>query len=292
MNKRICFLALLNLPGFIPFATSGANDAFDVRELAGDPFQVEEGDFEKRNVAFVSRFAKLNTDWLRWTLSGAESACRHGHLDEFRRWMTLSSRFVLFQEKNTETLGDAPYIKNRLLLEYSLAHMINEKSPKSIVVTPQDVKEWLPRSKNPIFIGNEHIRQQERFRVMLIIGAGLNNYLRKKGSPPSTLRTLVNGESSSLEEKDLYFEGEKVKYVHEADFWKLRLGGDGSRDEPLRDFMPAIDYISGLKCPEIWFASNYSEKRSELFKNGQIESRDVRCRCYIKNGGIYRGSLQ
>ena len=55
--------------------------------------------------------------------------------------------------------------------------------------------------------------------------------------------------------------------------------------------MPSVDYVAGMNCEEIWFASNYWKKRRELFDKGFLDSNDIRCRCYLKRNIIYRGSL-
>ena len=156
-------------------------------------------------------------------------------------------------------------------------------------MTPQDIKRWLPRTANPLFAGNVHILRQDLFRSLLIVGAGINVYWKNRGKLPTTLQDLVKDKDSGLNESDFRFEDARIRYTQDVGFWKLRVGGESREDEPMRDFMPALDYVAGLKCSEIWFASTYSQKRKELFERGYVESSDIRCSSYLKNGVIHRG---
>lgn len=271
-----------------------AEERFDLCGPDQDPFRSDSADecgYERRNIDFTTQFVRINNDWLKLVLTGAESAFRNGNRDEFRRWISLSAQFVVFLEENAHELGSSPYVRNRLRLEYSLARMVNDGPAKGILVMPQDVKRWLPRTANPLFAGNAHILRQDLFRSLLIVGASINVYWKNRGKLPTTLQDLVNDKDSGLNESDLCFEDARIRYTQDADFWKLRLGGGDEKDEPVRDFLPAIDYVTGLKCSEIWFASTYSEKRKELFELGHVWSSDIRCSCYLKDGVIHRGRL-
>lgn len=292
MNKRyVLLMSLCLIPGF-PHVCLRADDRFDLCGPDQDQFKEDitgsESD-ERKNVDFVVQISKMHNGWMKQALTGAESAFQNGNYEAFRRWMSLASRFVLFLEENANELGSSPYVRNRLRLEYSLARMINGSSAKGILVMPQNVKTWLPRTKNPLFHGNEHVSRQEAFRSLLVVGAGVNAYWKHFGKLPQTLKNLIKGNVEDLNEDDLYLKGEHIKYSHEVAFWKLRIGGENREDEPLHDFMPAVDYVAGLKCPEIWFASTYSQKRKELFERGHVESSDIRCAGYLKNGVIHRG---
>lgn len=283
-----CFSCLWS----ISLPQASADDRFDLCGPLEISFVAETNDTdvcEQQKIAFVSRFGKINNEWMRWVLTGAESAFKCGNKEEFQRWITMVSQFVLFLEDNVEVLGSSPYIRHRLQLEYAIARLINSAEEKGLVVLPQDVKSWLPRTKSQLLKENAHIVLQEKFRSLLIVGAGLNAYWRDTHQLPQELRNLLQMGKLGLNAQDLCYEEESIKYVFDEDFWKLRLGGEEGRDEPMRDFLPALDYVAGLKVSEIWFASTYSAKRKELYEKGILESEDVRCACYLKNGIIYRG---
>lgn len=290
MNRRL--FAMCVLIGLSLVVRTWADDQFDLCGPRADPFREESHETrsrERQKIDFVSKLGGINEEWLRWVLTGAESAFKSGDGAEFRRWITTASRFVVFLEENAHLMGSWPYVRHRLQLEYALARLINGNGGKGIMVMPSNVREWLPCTKNPLFKENEHVLRQEKFRCLLIVGSGLNAYRSRHRGHPRTLRDLLQDEALKLNEQDFQFANEPVKYVHEDGFWKLRLGGETEPDEPTRDFMPAIDFITGLKRTEMWFASTYSQKRRELFEKERIESDDVRCACYIKNGMIYRG---
>lgn len=270
----------------------GADDRFDLCGPLKMPFVADSNDmdaYEQQRVDFVLKFGKINNEWIRCVLTGAETAFKCGDKEEFQRWIMIASQFVLFLEDNVKNLGSLPYIRHRLQLEYALARLINSKEGTGLVVLPQDVKRWLPRSQNDLLKKNAHVILQEKFRCLLIVGAGLNAYWRDTHQLPSELRDLLQIGNLDLDVHDLGYEEMPIKYVFDGDFWKLRLGGEKGRDEPIRDFLPAVDYIAGIKVSEMWFASTYSAKRRELYEKGALESEDIRCACYLKNGIIYRG---
>lgn len=293
MNNRLLSILLIGCLTLNPVSVRlVAEDRFDLCGSDQDPFRrdpVDECGYERRNIDFTAQFVRINNDWLKQVLTGAESASRNGNLDEFRRWISLSAQFVAFLEENAHELGSSPYVRNRLRLEYSLARMVNGSSANGVLVAPQDVKRWLPLTTSHLFAGNVHILRQDMFRSLLIVGAGINVYWKNRGKLPTTLQDLVDDKDSGLNESDLRFEDACIRYTQDADFWKLRLGGGDGEDEPVRDFMPAIDYIMGLKCSEVWFASTYSQKRKELYERGYVRSSDIRCSCYLKGGVIHRG---
>lgn len=276
----------------IPLTQVCADDRFDLCGPLEMPFVAETNDmdaYEQQKVDFVSKFGKVNNEWIRWVLTGAESAFKSGDKEEFQRWIMIASQFVLFLEDNVKTLGSLPYIRHRLQLEYALARLINSEEGTGLIVLPQDVKRWLPRTQNDLLKKNAHIILQEKFRCLLIVGAGLNVCWRDTHQLPCELRDLLQIGKLDLDVHDLGYEEMPIKYVFDGAFWKLRLGGEEGRDEPIRDFLPAVDYIAGIKVSEMWFASTYSAKRRELYEKGALESEDIRCACYLKNGIIYRG---
>ena len=238
----------------------------------------------------ASRFARADQDWMCQALTWAEIAAYRGDFAGCDRWMCLAAGFLKFHEANVGTLGDGMLVRNRLRLEYSIARIINNGRGAGVRVTPADVKRWLPPVAAPSMAGNRHVVRQEMFRTLLVIGAGLEVWLGRHGSLPDGLRELLADGDMRISESDLEHGGDAVSYRHEDDFWKLRLSSVKSAEEPIRDFMPAVDDVSGLQCPEMRFTSTYSQKRLELFKTGFIESTDIRCRCYLKNGIVHRGT--
>ena len=66
----------------------------------------------------------------------------------------------------------------------------------------------------------------EKFKVLLVVGASINGYRRQTGRLPSDLHELIDNKELGLRMSDLYFDDMKIVYVHDSDFWKLRLGGD------------------------------------------------------------------
>ena len=292
MNKRFFRIvaACLTL-GAIPVRLM-ADDQFDLCGpdlcLSGEG-AVDESAYERRKIDVAVQFARANAEWMQFALTSAEIAFRNGDNVEFGRWTSVASQFLLFLDANAKEIGSSPFVRNRLRFEYSLARMINGDSSKGILVMPQDVKRLLPRATNRVFLGDAHVRRQDEFRSLLIVGAALTAYRNARGRFPQSLQDLVKDSASDLTEEELYLDGELIRYTHDANFWKLRIGGGSHKDEPLLDFMPAIDYVAGLKCPEIWFASTYSQRRKELFEKGRVNSSDVRCSSYLKNGVIHRG---
>lgn len=269
-----------------------ADDRFDLcgpDMLSSGEEVADESVYERQKLDVAVQFAKTNADWMQLALTGAETAFKNGDRVEFWRWMSVASQFVSFLDANAGEIGSSPFVRSRLRFEYSLARMINGDTAKGIFVMPQDVKRLLPCATNRAFVGNAHVRRQDEFRSLLIVGAAITAYRNAQGRLPQSLRDLVKGDVIGLNEEDLYLDGELIKYAHDADFWKLRIGGDGREDEPPLDFMPAVDYVAGLKCPEIWFASTYSQRRKELFERGRVNSSDVRCSGYLENGVIHRG---
>ena len=181
-------------------------------------------------------------------------------------------------------------VRDRLSLEYSIARAINGGRAGGVRITPADVRRWLPPVAVPGMADNLHVVRQEMFRTLLIVGAGLETWLGSHGRLPDTLRELLSDGDLRLSETDLAHGGNAVAYRHDGRFWKLKLCDVESAEEPIMDFTPAVDEVAGLQCPEIWFASTYSRKRLELFEKGFIESADIRCRCYLKNGIVHRGT--
>lgn len=238
----------------------------------------------------ASRFARADREWMRHAMTWAELAVADGNFAECDRWMRIAAGFLGLHMENAGTLGDGMLVRDRLSLEYSIARAINGGRAGGVRITPADVRRWLPPVAVPGMADNLHVVRQKMFRTLLVIGAGLEVWLGRHGSLPDGLRELLADGDMRISESDLEHGGDAVFYRHEDDFWKLRLSSEKSAEEPVRDFMPAVDDVSGLQCPEMWFASTYSQKRLELFKTGFIESTDIRCRCYLKNGIVHRGT--
>ena len=238
----------------------------------------------------ASRFARAYREWMRHALTWAELAVADGDFAECDRWMRIAAGFLKFHGENVDTLGDGMLVRDRLSLEYSIARAINGGRAGGVRITPADVRRWLPPVAVTGMAGNRHVVRQEMFRTLLIVGAGLETWLGSHGRLPDTLRELLSDGDLRLSEADLAHGGNAVAYRHDGRFWKLKLCDVESAEEPIMDFMPAVDEVAGLQCPEIWFASTYSRKRLELFEKGFIESADIRCRCYLKNGIVHRGT--
>ena len=238
----------------------------------------------------ASRFARADREWMRHALTWAELAVADGDFAECDRWMRIAAGFLGLHMENAGTLGDGMLVRNRLSLEYSIARAINGGRAGGVRITPADVRRWLPPVAVPGMADNLHVVRQEMFRTLLMVGAGLETWLGSHGRLPDTLRELLSDGDLRLSETDLAHGGNAVAYRHDGRFWKLKLCDVESAEEPIMDFMPAVDEVAGLQCPEIWFASTYSRKRLELFEKGFIESVDIRCRCYLKNGIVHRGT--
>lgn len=236
------------------------------------------------------RFARADREWMRHALTWAELAVADGDFAECDRWMRIAAGFLKFHGENVDTLGDGMLLRDRLSLEYSIARAINGGRAGGVRITPADVRRWLPPVAVPGMADNLHVVRQEMFRTLLMVGAGLETWLGSHGRLPDTLRELLSDGDLRLSEADLAHGGNAVAYRHDGRFWKLKLCDVESAEEPIMDFMPAVDEVAGLQCPEIWFASTYSRKRLELFEKGFIESVDIRCRCYLKNGIVHRGT--
>lgn len=236
------------------------------------------------------RFARADQDWMCQALTWAELAAHRGDFAGCDRWMCLAAGFLKFHEANVGILGDGMLVRDRLSLEYSIARAINGGRAGGVRITPADVRRWLPPVAVPGMADNLHVVRQEMFRTLLMVGAGLETWLCSHGRLPDTLRELLSDGDLRLSEADLAHGGNAVAYRHDGRFWKLKLCDVESAEEPIMDFMPAVDEVAGLQCPEIWFASTYSRKRLELFEKGFIESVDIRCRCYLKNGIVHRGT--
>lgn len=293
MNNWKLLLLAIGLFFWSEIRSETFNDCFDLRYMMMDYLKdnsLAVSDSGNYSLDFARELATVNANWLRWTLFGMEVAFKNGNMEEFKRLSAVSSRFILFLEENLDLLGDALYVRNRLMFMYSISRMIVDQNVGNVFITSKNVRDWLPCPKHKMLRENRHILLQEKFKVLLVVGVSINGYRRRTGRLPSDLHELIENKELGLNVSDLYFDGMKIVYVHDSAFWKLGLGGDNCKEEPLYDFMPSVDYVAGMKCEEIWFASNYWEKRRELFDKGFLDSKDIRCRCYLKRNIIYRGS--
>lgn len=299
-SRRVCRAIALGIAmANMAFAAAADALSFDfcgvgnVRVAHADgrsPGQAEGDGSLCRKTRIASRFARADREWMRHALTWAELAVADGDFAECDRWMRIAAGFLGLHMENAGTLGDGMLVRDRLSLEYSIARAINGGRAGGVRITPADVRRWLPPVAVPGMAGNRHVVRQEMFRTLLIVGAGLETWLGRHGGLPDTLRELLSDGDLRLSEADLAHGGNAVAYRHDGRFWKLKLCDVESAEEPIMDFMPAVDEVAGLQCPEIWFASTYSRKRLELFEKGFIESVDIRCRCYLKNGIVHRGT--
>ena len=274
----------------LSFDFCGVGNVRVARVADRSPGQAEGDGSLCRKTRIASRFARADREWMRHALTWAELAVAGGDFAECDRWMRIAAGFLKFHGENVDTLGDGMLVRDRLSLEYSIARAINGGRAGGVRITPADVRRWLPPVAVPGMADNLHVVRQEMFRTLLKVGAGLETWLGRHGGLPDTLRELLSDGDLCLSETDLAHGGNAVVYRHDGRFWKLKLCDVESAEEPIMDFMPAVDEVAGLQCPEIWFASTYSRKRLELFEKGFIESVDIRCRCYLKNGIVHRGT--
>lgn len=290
LGIAIASMAFAAAADALSFDFCGVGTGRVARVADRSPGQAEGGESLCRESRIASRFARADREWMRHALTWAELAVACGDFAECDRWMRIAAGFLGLHMENAGTLGDGMLVRNRLSLEYSIARAINGGRAGGVRITPADVRRWLPPVAVPGMADNLHVVRQEMFRTLLMVGAGLETWLGRHGGLPDTLRELLSDGDLRLSEADLAHGGNAVAYRHDGRFWKLKLCDVESAEEPIMDFMPAVDEVAGLQCPEIWFASTYSRKRLELFEKGFIESADIRCRCYLKNGIVHRGT--
>jgi hypothetical protein len=294
MNKIILYLLLSVLPS-ISLGRMRESTAFDyigpstniLAENASSELNEENSRVLFSEIECKSFFPAEECMFLS-ILTLAEVAYSRNLEHDFRRWMTIASNYLRFQNESVPLIGDALFVRNRLHFEYSLSRFINKMQTGDISITPDDVRRWLPSTQQTSLAENQHIIRQERFRTLLILGSGVMIYLKKEGRLPPSLEKIKLEDEIGLRDEDKRFQDEEVVYQCEGDFWKLRIG-KAMEKEPLYEFLPAIDRISGLKCDLIWFSSAFTQKRKELFDKGYLRNVDIRCSGYIKDGILYRG---
>ena len=210
-------------------------------------------------------------------LKNAEFAAEKGDSFSCDRYMNFAADILSLHNKYSDVVGNGLFVRMRLIMEYSIARMVNNRIPTSIAIRPSQINNWLRNAiayKNPFH--NKHIQKQEDFKRLLIVGASIELYFRENGTTPSSLDEICDIGAVK-----------GIHYVQDGNFWKIRLGV--GEQEPFYDFFPAVDDFTGTCYDELWFASTYSSKRKELYLNGSLSSEDARCSCYIANGVIRRG---
>ena len=195
---------------------------------------------------------------------------------------------------------------NMLEVENLLARIVCDRREKTVKVSAEGVRRILPESvtlstvrvlDENVLVHNEPYASGSdlshnmavTFRNMLIVGAAIEEHLRKSGSLPGKL-----GELSGIREKELLDAyGAPLEYRTKGSDWELFSPGWAKYDKSLEDVefglgVPVIGTISGPRSDSVWFSSLFSKKRAELYEKG-IVNEGTKFQCKLAPHTIIRG---
>ena len=195
---------------------------------------------------------------------------------------------------------------NMLEVEYLLSRIICDRRAKTVKVSAEDIRRILPESITlaNVRVIDESVRVKGEpyaagsdlshnmavtFRNMLVVGAAIEEHLRKVGSLPGKL-----GELSGIGEKELQdVYGAPLEYRTKGSDWELFSPGFCKYDKSLEGVefglgVPVIGTVSGAKSDSVWFSSLYSKKRAELYGKG-IVNEGTKFQCKLAPHTIIRG---
>ena len=310
----VCLFVMLNMARFNVFAQSGIIERMPCFEFCGLEVALTNGHpfgkgnwFEQNGRNDISMFAiepmrglssaamnqvALNDyNWLYVHLVMAEAVGLAGNIKMFNSYGTAFCSLIQVYEKHSDVLGTFNIRRFRPKLEYMLARLINDRRSVTVKLRPMDIRKILP----PITECNEvwtesswnSWRSRETFRRMLIVGAAIEEYLRKSDGTPDSLDLLED--VNAKEKKDAY--GNVFSYSSQKKEWMLYSRGDemGKVENHWDVYVPCNGITGGHSTTEMWFASSFSRKRQELYKSGVLNDGYPSCRCYMRGNTIYRG---
>lgn len=228
--------------------------------------------------------------WLYVHLVMAEATGLSGDVKRFSGYGEAFRSLIQVYEKHSDVLGNFSIRRFRPKLEYVLARLINDRRSVTVKLLPMDIRKILPPLTECNEVWTESLwnswRSRETFRRMLIVGAAIEEYLRKNGGIPNSLDSL---EGVDVEEKkDAY--GNMFSYYYRQNEWMLYSRGneEGAYENNWDVYVPCNGITGGHSTTEMWFASSFSSKRQELYKSGVLNEGYPSYRCYMRGNKIYR----
>ena len=229
--------------------------------------------------------------WLYVHLVMAEATGLSGDVKRFSGYGETFCSLIQVYEKHSDVLGNFSIRRFRPKLEYMLARFINDRRSVTVKLLPMDIRKILPPLSGCNEVWTESLwnswRSRETFRRMLIVGAGLEECLRKRGRLPDSLERLEG--VNAKEVKDAY--GNAFSYFFRQHEWMLYSRGNekGVYENHWDVYVPCNEITGGHSTTEMWFASSFSRKRQELYKAGVLNEGYHSYRCYMRGNKIYRG---
>lgn len=231
-------------------------------------------------------FAKNWLNPFHYMIVQAEANALGGNYIQFEKTANALLGLLLWSSKNMDVVGNGIWRRGHLKALYMYARLINKQTLLSHELPACVIRDFLPRLDD---LGNEadkfFVKRYNTFRNMLLIGAELELYRKKNNKLPQILSVL-----KSIDEDELVDAwNRRIDYKYDKMKWKLYSSGKSSSfdDGNVELFIPAVEKVSGMYTDEIWFASEYSNRRKQLYEGVHINTNTIYS-CYLKGGIIRR----
>ena len=256
--------------------------------------------FEELKSSMTEAVLKEAANSIYLPLVQAEAAALAGDRELFSRNIEIAGTILKWSADEKSICLSTAFWPNLLSIEYLLTRIICDRRTTTIKVSAEDVRRILPESitlarsvrtfNGPLEVGAEVSHNLSMtFRNMLVVGAAIEEHLRKTGKLPGKL-----GELSGISEKELLdVYDAPLEYRTKGPDWELFSPGFWKYDKSLDgvDFglgVPVIGTISGPRTDSVWFSSLYHKKRTELFEKG-IVNEGTKFQCKLAPSTIVRG---
>ena len=222
--------------------------------------------------------------WIKnfhYLLVHMEAFAMTGDALQFEEYSSAIAGCLRQYEEHLSVYGDGVLRINRFRLEYALARIVNDRSGGVLPLSPDSIRKILPAlSGEAAGLDALWRKKQDTFRVMLLIGSAIERSRSQNKKLPESISLLDSISSDEL----LDAWGNRIKYVSSGSDWKLYSSGgtDIEDDVRLTVVIPELDRLNGRLTPQVWFSSNFSALRVELFEGRVIN----------KNVPLYECSLQ